>query len=109
MCDPHAINAFTPEYLGEHWSEPILPESDGFVANIDSVLGQQVQNAAQSQGIAHIRLHDELDDLWRAVEVAEGVLHQPKVVSVMSKAIWVDRALLQRARTDRDESGLVVV
>jgi len=28
--------------------------------------------------MAHIHLHDELDDLGRAVEVAEGVPYQPK-------------------------------
>jgi len=47
MCvTPHAINAFTPDFRGEHWSEPIPPESDGFVANVDPALGQHFLNVA---------------------------------------------------------------
>jgi len=36
---PHAVNALASDFRGEHGAEPVPPEPDGFVANVDPPLG----------------------------------------------------------------------
>src|SRR5271163_1037547 len=63
----------------KHWPKPVPPETDGFVANVDPALGQEILDVAQRQRVSHIHHHDQTDDLRRAVEISERVAHGPIV------------------------------
>ena len=49
------------------------------MADIDAALDQQIFDLSQRQRVADIHHHREPDDLWRTVEIAEGVLHLVKL------------------------------
>ena len=87
MCAaPHAVDALASDLRGKHRTEPVPPQPDGFVADVDPALGQQVLDVAQRQGVADIHLHHQPDDLRRTIKVSEGVLHQPTVAPEPAKS-----------------------
>jgi hypothetical protein len=46
----HAVNALASDLRGEHRTDSVPPEPDGFVLDDDPALGQQVLDIAQRQG-----------------------------------------------------------
>jgi len=69
------MNASFPDRSREHWTEPVPPEPNRLVADIDAPLMEQVLDLPQRQRIADIHHHREADYLGRRVEITEGVLH----------------------------------
>ena len=49
------------------------------MADIDTALGQQIFNLPQRQREPNTHHHCEAADLWRTVEVAEGISHLAKL------------------------------
>ena len=60
-----------PDFLCEHRAEPIPPKTDGFVADIDAALVQQVLDIPQRQRKSDIQHHRQADDLWAGFKIAE--------------------------------------
>src|SRR5918994_7774671 len=94
-------NAPLAELRGEHRTEPVPPEPHRFVADIDPAFEQQILDLPQRQWIADVYHHREADDLGRAVEVAEGIAHSPRLRTALTrlKPICSDNAR-QAARPD---------
>lgn len=38
----HMLDPLAADLGGEHWTEPVPPEADGFMADVDATLEQQV-------------------------------------------------------------------
>jgi hypothetical protein len=73
------MNPPFPDLRGEHRSEPVPPEPDRLVANVDAALEQQILDLAERQWLAHIHHHRQANDLGRRVEIAERIFHPPKL------------------------------
>jgi hypothetical protein len=48
----HMRDAPLADLGGEHWAKPVPPEPDGFVADVDPALGQQILDVAVRADIA---------------------------------------------------------
>ena len=68
----HAVDPAFPNFGGEHRAEPLPPEPDSFVANIDAALMEQVLDVPKRKREPDIEHHREADDLGAGLEVAEG-------------------------------------
>ncbi len=67
LLDPFASNL-----RSKHWAEPVPPESDGFVADIDPAFVQQIFDIPQRKRKSDIKHHGQADDLGTGFEVLEG-------------------------------------
>ncbi|MDH3918748.1 MAG: hypothetical protein OEU25_11280 [Rhodospirillales bacterium] len=97
--------AIAPSCRRNGWwefSEPVPPEPNGFVADIDTALEQQIFNLPQCQPVADVHHHREADHLGRAVETTDGMLHHQTLrdVPIRLKPIYSDSALGHAAMTD---------
>jgi hypothetical protein len=73
-------NTSSSAYLAtSHRTEPVPPEPDRLVANVDAALEQQILDLAERQWVAHIHHHRQANDLGRRVEIAERIFHPPKL------------------------------
>ena len=70
-------NPVLSDLCREHRAKPVPPKSDGFMADVDPALGQEILDVAQRQRVSHVHHHDQTDDLWRAVEISERVADDP--------------------------------
>jgi len=48
-------NAPFPDLGGEHWTEPVPPQTNRLVADIDAALEQQILDLAQRQRVADVQ------------------------------------------------------
>src|SRR5665811_556252 len=69
------MKASFPDRSREHRSEPVTPEPNRLVADIDPPLVEQILDLPQRKRIADVHHHHEADHLGRRVEITEGVLH----------------------------------
>ena len=69
---PHATDPLTANVACEQRTEPVPPQPDRLVADVDPALEQQILHVAQRQGKAHVHQHHQPDHLGRRVEVAES-------------------------------------
>ena len=60
--------------MREESAEPIYPETDAFVADVDPTLMQQGFDVSKRERKSDVHHHTELDDLGRGFEVPERVL-----------------------------------
>src|SRR5665811_882932 len=70
------MKASFPDRSREHRSEPVTPEPNRLVADIDPPLVEQILDLSQRKRIADVHHHHEADHLGRRVEIAEGILHR---------------------------------
>ena len=76
----HRLRTRLSDLVCEVSAEPIDPETDALVANVDPTLVQEVFDIAQRQRESDIHHHAKLDDLRRGFKVAERVLgHFPRL------------------------------
>ena len=75
----HVRNPPLPDLRREHRAKPVPLEPDGLMADINPAFGQEILDVPQRQRASHIHHHDQADDFWRAVEIAERVAHRPKL------------------------------
>jgi hypothetical protein len=87
-------NAPFPDLRGEHRTEPVPPEANRPVANVDAALEQQVLDLTERQRIADIHHHREADNFGRAVEIGEGIFHPLRLGSITRrlKPLYSDNA-----------------
>ena len=71
------LNPALPDLGREHRAKPVPPKPHRLVADIDPAVEQQVLDLAQRQRIPNIHHHRQANDLGRAVEITEGILHPP--------------------------------
>ena len=89
-------NAPFPDLRGEHRTEPVPPEANRPVANVDAALEQQALDLTERQRIADIHHHREADNFGRAVEIAEGIFHPLRLRNspYRLKPLYFDNAIL---------------
>ncbi len=66
------LDPLSPDLGGKHRAEPVPPISDGFVADIDPALVQQVFDIPQRKWKPDVQHHRKADDLGTGFEVLEG-------------------------------------
>ena len=64
---------------GGEFLRAVPPETYRPMADVDAALDQQIFDLSQRQRVANIHHHREADDLWRTVEIAEGISHLAKL------------------------------
>src|SRR6056297_3130124 len=72
---PAGAHALDPplSYLGgEDRTEPMPPEPDGLVADVDAPFMEQILDVAKRQREPDVQHHRQADDLWARLEIAEG-------------------------------------
>ena len=57
------LDTLSSDLRGEHRTEPIPPETDGFVVDIDATLVQQILDVPQRRRESNIHHHRQADDL----------------------------------------------
>jgi len=94
------MNASFPDRSREHRTEPVPPEPNRLVADIDAPLMEQIFDLSQRKRIADIHHHREADHLRRRVEITEGVLHSRRLKNLARrlKPIYSDNALPHASR-----------
>jgi hypothetical protein len=76
----HRIGPLLPDLVSEVSPEPIHPEADTFVTDIDPAFVEKVLDIAQRQRESDIHHHAKLDDLRRGFKVAKRVRgHFPRL------------------------------
>ena len=88
------MNASFSDLAGEHRTEPVPPEPNRLVADIDPPLEQEILDPSQRKRIADVHHHREADHLGPTVEVMEGILHPRRLrnASPRLKPICSDNA-----------------
>jgi hypothetical protein len=61
----HRIQALPSDVTGEQRTEPVSPEADGFIGDVDPVREKQVFHVPQRQQEVDIQHHHEADHLGR--------------------------------------------
>jgi hypothetical protein len=69
------MNPSPADLCREHWTEPVPPEPDRLVTEVDAAFEQDVFKLAQRQRISNIHHHCEADDLGGTVELTECIFH----------------------------------
>ena len=89
------INTSCSDLCCENWPEPVPPEPNRFVADVNAAFKQEVFDLTERQRIAHVHHHREADDLWRTVEISEGISHSSTLCTTgpRLKLICSDNAL----------------
>ena len=82
-------------HRGEHRTKPVPPIPHGFVADIDTVLEQQIFNLSRGQRITDVHHRREADHLGRTVEIAKLMTHRRRLRNAppLLKPIYSDNAL----------------
>src|SRR6056297_1346059 len=68
----HALDPPLSDLGGEDRTEPMPPEPDGLVADVDAALMEQVLDIPQREREANVEHHRQADDLLARLEVLEG-------------------------------------
>jgi hypothetical protein len=102
--DAHVRDASLTNLGGEHRAKPVPPEPDGLVADVDPALGQQILDVSKRQRVSHVHHHDQIDDLWRAVEISERIAHAPRLTQPGQPRICPDTTLGKALQRDATEA-----
>ena len=63
----------------EQWSKPVPPVANGFVADINASLEQEIFDMTQREWEANGHHDCEADDLGGCFEISKWVLHAPRL------------------------------
>jgi len=69
----HALDPAFPDLSGEQRAEPMPPEPDGFMADLDTALMQQILDVPKREREPDVHHHRQADDLAARLEVLEWV------------------------------------
>ena len=67
------------DLAGKHRIEAVPPETYRLMADVDAALEQQIFDLSYRQRVPSIHHQREADDLWRNVEIGEGISHLIKL------------------------------
>ncbi len=65
------LNPFLSDFSRKQWAETVSPESDSFMANINTAFVQQIFHISKRKWITHIHHNRQADDFGRRLEVAK--------------------------------------
>ena len=87
----------------------MAPEPHRLVADVDATFEQQVLDLAQRQRITDVHHHREADDLGRAVEITEGIVHRRRlrILARSLKPIYSDNAKRMLAAAKRHRGSVI--
>jgi len=60
---PHALNPLAADLAGEHRAEPVPPQPNRLMADVDAALEQKILDVAQRQRVADVHYHHQPDHL----------------------------------------------
>ncbi len=88
------MNASSPDRSGEHRTESVPPEPNGFMANIDATLEQNIFYLPKRQWIADVHHNHEANHLGRAVEMTKWIAQcrRLRIATPRLKPICSDKA-----------------
>jgi hypothetical protein len=66
-------NPFPSDLRGEQRAKSVPPETDSFMANINTAFGQQILNISKRKWKPNIHHHRQADDLRARLEILEWV------------------------------------
>ena len=69
----HALNPTLPDLGGKPRPKPLPPEPDGFMADIDTALVEQVLDIAKREREPNVHHHSQADDFGAALKTFERV------------------------------------
>ena len=69
----HTPDPAFPDLGGKHRSEAMPPVPDGFVADVDAALMQQILDVSQRERETHVQHHRQADHLFARIEVFERI------------------------------------
>ena len=67
----HTLYPALSDLSGEHWTEPVPPESHSLMTDIDAALVQQVLDVAKGQRKTDVHHNRKADDLLACLEIIE--------------------------------------
>ena len=68
-----------PDLRGKQRAKAVPPVPYGLMANVYAPFEQNIFDLTQRQRIADIRHHREANDLWRTIEIPEGIVHRRRL------------------------------
>ena len=68
------MHPFFPDFTREHWAKLMPPIANGFMADVDTTLVEEIFYIAQRKRKSDIHHHGEADNLRRRLEIAEGIM-----------------------------------
>lgn len=71
----HRRGSFLADLRRENWPEPVPPETDRLVRDIDPPLMEQVLDVPKRERKADVHHHGQADDLGRSLEIFERITH----------------------------------
>ena len=78
----------------EHRPEPVPPEPNCLVRDIDASLMEEVLDVSQREREADIHHHRQADDLVRSLEIIKWITHRARlenyVAALKAKFLWQD-------------------
>ena len=74
-----------PDLRGKHRAKAVPPVPHDLMANVDAPFEQKIFDLSQRQGTTNIQHHSAADDLRRAVEIAEGIVHRRRLGDLNSQ------------------------
>ncbi len=97
-------NTAFPDLGGKQRTKAVPPVPHGLMADVDSALEQKIFDLSQRQRVADIQHHSAADDLRRAIEITEGIVHQWRLRELTSglKPIYSDNARQRGLRLAQD-------
>jgi hypothetical protein len=66
------LTPFLSDFSCKQWAEPVPPEANRLMADIDPAFVQQIFDVPERERITHIHHHRQANDFWRRLEVAKG-------------------------------------
>ena len=73
-----------PDLGGKQRAKAVPPVPYGLMADVDATLEQEIFDLSQRQGITDIQHHSAADDLGRAIEITEGIVHRRRLRDLTS-------------------------
>ena len=78
-------DAAISDLRSEHRTEPVPPEADGLVTDIDTALERHIFDLPQRQRIPDVHHHREPDHVGRTIEISEGIVHLWKLTADVAR------------------------
>ena len=79
------MNTAFPDLGSKQWAKAVPPVPHRFVRDIDASFVEQVLDLSQGEWKSNIQHHREADDLGRAIEITEEIVHRRRLGDLTSR------------------------
>ena len=78
-------NTAFPDLGGKQRAKAVSPISYLFVTDINAPFVEHILDLPKGEREPHIQHHCAADDLWRAIEITEGIVHRWRLGDLTSR------------------------